>query len=264
MKARRLSPAKRTRSRPLPIDKRYPAGGLRTGGATVGVKDGTLSDIPPVAVAPWYDFAVPTWSQRFSDCVAHATVNAIEMLYRRAVGKQAIPAGMQLDPVPIYKHARAKNYPAERWDEGGLLLHHGYLSAVALGYLPPGSRPGLVDLPLGAVCHLLVNQPILQGTATHGGWRKPNPANGQIPIRGWIPNPFAGHATVLTAVLEQRGRFYVQFLNSHGADWGYHGYGMFRADQWQQNRMGPLCLITLPAGWEQWTGWKDYLIVTPR
>ncbi len=265
MSARRSSPAKPTPSRPRPIDRRYPAGGLLARPEDeVYDRDDTLGDIPPAPVAPWHEWMIPTWSQRYSDCAAHATVNAIEGLYRRALGRKSIPAGKQIDPVPVYKRARADHFPGERWDAGGLLLEHGYLAAVDLGYLPPGSKPGLVDLPLGALCHVLLNQPVLQGTATHGGWARPNPDNGQIPIRGWVPNPAAGHATVITAVLEQRGEFYIQFLNSHGATWGYYGYGLMRVDQWEQARMGPLCIITLPDGWEHWRGWRDFLIDTPR
>jgi hypothetical protein len=252
------------RSRPRPIDPRYPACGLRLDPDADLDREYDLGDVPPVAVAPWYQHAVPTWSQRYEDCVAQATANCIEMIYRRAVGRDAIPRGKQIDPVPMYKHARAQHFPHERWDAGGLYLHHGYLAAVDLGYLPPGSKPGNVDLGIGALSRVLVDQPVLQGTATHGGWASPDPTNGQIPIRGWVPNPAAGHATAITAALEQDGEWYLQFQNSHGADWGFHGYGMFRADQWEQARLGPLCIITLPDGWERWDGWRAFLIDTPR
>ena len=99
---------------------------------------------------------------------------------------------------------------------------------------------------------------MLQGTAVHAGWQHPSPESGQIPFK--MPDPKAGHATCIVGVLEQDGEPYVLFQNSWGKSWGMGGYGLLRADQWEQSLLGPVAVCKLPDDWTRWNGWRDYVI----
>lgn len=236
----------------------YIAGGLRAPPDHSEALTPTFADPPVVASARWVPYLVPSEMQRWNDCVINATTGWVECMFRYAQGPEAIPAGYQIDTKPLYVAARREFFPQETVESGGLYLHHGFLVAERLGVLPPGSKPASFKYSLGVASRLLKDQPLIQGTATHYGWSKPK-TNGQIPIRGHIPNFQALHATLFDRVLEQSGEFYAGFQNSHGQHWGYEGVGLMRQDQWEQSLFG-LCACILPDGWENWTGYKQFLV----
>jgi hypothetical protein len=218
----------------------------------------TLGATPVSPYSAWTRYAIPTYSQAYPSCVGHATANWFEMMLRRHVGRDVLKPGEQLDGDAIWRKARTLFYPREKVESGGLLMDHGFKAALALGILPPGSGIMTVHMDVGMVSRMLRTEPVLQGTAVHKGWQSPNPANGQIPFD--LPHPQAGHATCIVEVLEQDGEPYVLFQNSWGASWGIGGYGLLRADQWEQSLLGPVAVCKLPDDWTSWSGWRDYVI----
>ena len=221
----------------------------------------TMAALGATPVSPysaWTKYAIPTYSQRYDDCAGHATANWIEMMIRRHVGRDALKAGDQIDGEAIWRRARKMFWPKEPVEGGGLLLEQGFHAAIAMGILPPDTGVMLVNMDLGMVSRMLRTEPVLQGTAVSKGWNMPNPENGQIPFD--LPNPRAGHATVIVGVLMQQDEPYVLLQNSWGAKWGMGGYGLLRGDQWEQSLISPLCVCKLPDSFADWTGWRDWVI----
>lgn len=239
-------------------------GSYRAGGLLVppdhphGLTPTVGADLSVVPSARWARLVVPSEMQRWNDCVINATAAWAEVMFRSVQGREAITAGMQIDVRAPYAWARKEFFPGEPVEAGGLHLHHGFLAFVELGILPPGSKPAVFKYGLGVASRLLKDQPLVQGTATHAGWARPK-YNGQIPISGNIPNFQALHATLFDRVLDQDGHFYAGFQNSHGQHWGFEGVGLMRDDQWEQSLFG-LCSCILPAGWENWTGYRRWLV----
>jgi hypothetical protein len=218
----------------------------------------TLGATPVSPYSAWTRYAIPTYNQNFPSCVGHATANWFEMMLRRHVGRDVLKPGQQLDGDAIWRKARAMFYPREKVESGGLLMDHGFRAAIALGLLPPDSGVMCVHMDVGMISRMLRTEPVLQGTAVHAGWQHPSPESGQIPFK--MPDPKAGHATCIVGVLEQDGEPYVLFQNSWGKSWGMGGYGLLRADQWEQCLLGPVAVCKLPDNWIAWNGWRDFLI----
>lgn len=233
----------------------------------VGVKrEPSFSAIPLEAtpiepISAWTKYAIPTYNQRFPSCVGHATANWFEMMLRFKLGRKAIPAGKQIDGDAIWRKARKMFWSREPLEDGGLLMDQGFRAAIELGILPPNSGVMQVRMDVGMLSRMLHTEPVLQGTGVHRNWSAASRQNGQIPFD--LPDPNAGHATCIVGVIMQDGEPYVLFQNSWGADWGYKGYGLMRADQWEQSLLGPLTVCKLPDDYGDWTGWKNYLIDTP-
>lgn len=221
-----------------------------------------FADFPVRAIisSEWYDFTLPTYSQQFPSCVGHATANWIELMIRRYLGKTAIPRGHQIDGDAIWKRGREMFYGGSL--DGGLLMDHGLFAAIDLGILPKESKPGRLASNLGVVSHALEATPILQGTSVHAGWNQPDPENGEIAMM--MPDPFAGHATLIVATTRQDDQMGVVFQNSWGASWGRYGYGILREDQWKNYLLDDPVTCSLPESWTTWTGWRRYLIATPK
>lgn len=218
----------------------------------------TLGDAPVEPYSAWTRHAVPTYNQKHPSCVGHATANWLEMMLRKHLGRDVLAKGEQIDGDAIWAQGRRMFYPREKVEAGGLLMDHGFRAAIALGILPPDSGVMSVHMGVGFISRMLRDQPVLQGTAVHRGWERPNAQNGQIPFE--LPDPHAGHATCIVGVLEQKGEPYILFQNSWGREWGMGGYGLLRADQWDQCLLGPVAVCKLPDNWKTWTGWKDYVI----
>jgi len=218
----------------------------------------TMGATPVSPYSAWTKYAIPTYNQQFPSCVGHATANWLEMMLRKSVGRDVFKPGQQIDGDAIWRKGREMFWPKERLDAGGLLMDQGFRAAIELGILPPDSGVMTVHMDIGMVSRMLRTEPVLQGTAVHNGWNRANPQNGQIPFE--LPNPHAGHATCIVGVLEQDGDVYVLFQNSWGKNWGHGGYGLLRADQWEQCLLGPVAICKLPDNWTKWTGWKEYVI----
>lgn len=217
-----------------------------------------MRQTPVQPYSAWTRHAIPTYSQTYPACVGHATANWIEMMLRKHVGRDVFKKGQQIDGDAIWRKGRQMFYPREKVEAGGLLMDHGFRAAIELGILPPDSGVVCVRLDVGMISRMLRTEPVLQGTAVHRGWETPDPKNGQIPFK--LPDPQAGHATVIVGVLEQDGDSYILFQNSWGAQWGMGGFGLMRADQWEQCLLGPVCVCKLPDDWVAWQGWKDFVI----
>lgn len=217
----------------------------------------TLGATPVQPYSAWAKVAIPTYSQRYDDCDGHATANWVEMMLRRHVGRSVFADGEQINGEAIWRHARKMFFPNEPVEGGGLYLEHGFLAAIDMGILPPDSGVTTVHLDIGMVSRMLRTEPVLQGNAVHNGWSRAK-SNGQIPLD--LPNPKAGHATVIVGVLKQGDHYYVMFQNSWGATWGYGGFGLLRDDQWEQCLLGPVAVCKLPDNWTEWKGWMDYVI----
>jgi hypothetical protein len=218
----------------------------------------TLSDAPVEPYSAWTRWSIPTYSQVYPSCVGHATANWVEMMLRKAHGRDILKPGQQIDGDAIWRMARKMFYPSQKVEAGGLLMDHGFRAAIELGLLPPDSGVMQVRMGVGFLSRMLREEPVLQGTAVHKGWENPDPKNGQIPFN--LPDPHAGHATCIVGVLEQKGEPYILFQNSWGREWGMGGYGLMRSDQWEQSLLGPLAVCKLPDNWKKWAGWKDFVI----
>lgn len=221
----------------------------------------TLATTPVSPYSAWTRWAIPTYSQVFPSCVGHATANWIEMMLRRALGRAVLKPGQQIDGDRIWRRARAMFFPREKVEAGGLLMDHGFKAAVDLGILPPDTGVMTVHMDAGMVSRMLRTEPVLQGTATHRGWERPDGQNGYI--QPALPDPYAGHATVIVGVLQRDGEDYILFQNSWGATWGMGGYGLLRADHWAQSLLGPVAVAKLPDHWTDWEGWRTAIINTP-
>jgi hypothetical protein len=121
----------------------------------------------------------------------------------------------------------------------------------------------VVKLPanVGVVSQQLAHTPVLQGTAVHDGWSRPDPLNGQISFD--LPNPQAGHATCVVSVTPPvDGHHGLVFQNSWGEYGGRYGYGLLRDDQWDQCLMDDPVTCEPPEGWVFSANWKRF-IITP-
>lgn len=213
-------------------------------------------------LAEWYDFTVPTYNQEFPSCVGHATANWIECMLRKHVDLGALSTDEQIDGDAIWRKAREMFWGGSL--DGGLLVDQGFLAAVALGILPQDATVVRIASTVAAVSQELLQSPVIQGTAMHDGWGRPDPESGAIPLN--MPDPFAGHATLVVAVTRApEGRYSLPFLNSwkhaNGADWGRFGYGQLRDDQWKQCLMDDPVTCRLTENWETWRGWERFVIV---
>lgn len=217
---------------------------------------GATADVPAISVSVFSQYAIPTYSQKFEDCVGHATANVIEMIIRRYVNPLAFKEGEQLNGELIWRKARQMFFPNEPVEGGGLMVDHGFHAARELGILPPDVVIGSYTMGLGALSRILQEVPVVQGTAVHDGWGHPDKENGQIPFD--LPNPYAGHATALIGVLLKNGNPYPLFQNSWGKDWGFHGYGLLEGAQWQQSLLAPVSFIK--PNLHGWDGWKAHII----
>lgn len=217
-----------------------------------------LMSTAPAQAFEWYDYAIPTYAQQYDSCVGHATANWIELMVRRFVGRDAIPDGMQLDGDAIWKRGRQLFYDGSLND--GLLMPHGFGAAIEMGVLPEKSKVVTLRADLNAVAAALLDTPVLQGTSVHAGWETPSRENGSIPIL--LNDPTAGHATCIIAQAAQDAARGLVFQNSWG-DWGRHGYGLLREDQWEDALLDYPVTCALPEGWTDFDGWKQLLIATP-
>jgi hypothetical protein len=217
---------------------------------------------PIVRAFEWYDFAVPTYNQEYPSCVGHATANWIELMLRRFVGKDVLAAGEQVDGDAIWRRGREMFWNGTL--DGGLLMDQGFAAAIDLGILPAKSQVLKVAANLGVVSQQLAKTPVLQGTAVHRGWSDPDPESGEISFD--LPNPNAGHATCIVALVDQKGGNQIgsAFQNSWGKDWGRFGYGILREDQWLQCLLDDPVTCLLPDGWTSFDGWRRFVIQRPE
>jgi hypothetical protein len=188
-------------------------------------------------VTKWFYRAIPAQSQGpYPRCESHATSNAVECLVREYCsdgddpggGFDAVPVGCQIDPNPLFADARAREYPYEPLDGGGLPLGASFRSAILLGLLPPSTQLVTVPLTPDALHQQLQVAPLVQGTIVHNGWADPKP-NGMIPFSGY-PSMDGGHATLIMSVESQAGGIFIPFQNqwvkAPGVPWGWNGYGI--------------------------------------
>lgn len=225
------------------------------------LRPATLATTPVSPYAAWTKYAIPSQKQHYGSCVGESTANWLEIMLRKHLGRDVFKDGQQINGEAIWRQGRKMFYPKESIESGGLLMDHGLRAAIALGILPPDTGVVTVHLDVGMLSRMLRNQPVLQGTGTHDNWAAANRENGYITPR--LPEPYAGHATVIIGVIEQDAEPYVLFQNSWGAKWGMGGYGLLRADHWSQSLLGPLVVAKLPDNWVEWNGWRDF-VIEPR
>lgn len=158
-------------------------------------------------------------------------------------------AAWQIDSRRIWAHARELYYGGDM--TGGLQMEDGFNAEKMLGWLPSTAKLVRVPTDPGELAHQLTKTPICQGTATHDGWGEPSKLNGQIPLH-YLPNPYAGHFTVIVGALAQAKSNFITFQNSWGMTWGRFGYGTLRWDQWLQMLLDdPMTAEVDPEWWAE-------------
>lgn len=164
----------------------------------------------------------------------------------------------QIDCRAIWATARKMFYGGDL--SGGLQMDEGFDAMIKLGWLPTGAT--LKRLPANAaeVAYALRFTPVCQGTATHQGWMEPDGKSGQIGLH-YIPDPYAGHFTVIVAAMSQGGRNYLTLQNSWGASWGRYGYGVLREDQWLQMLLDDPLTADVPKAWWADGEWAKGIII---
>jgi hypothetical protein len=230
-----------------------------------------LSAITPVATTrpdrlnDWYGYVVPTYAQRYDDCVGHAWANWLECIVRRHVGLEAIPRGMQLDGNLLWSYARRAWWNGVM--QGGIYIPQGWQAMINLGWIPGDSI--LVDVPADFESYnqVLFMTPVVQGHQVSEPWIDADRENGYI-LRPAIPAAgMGGHCTLGIAAAWQDGPFR-PLLNSWGPDWGFHGIGLLDDRQWIETALddgGYTCHI--PGGMQRlavFDGWRSALIKTPE
>jgi hypothetical protein len=194
-------------------------------------------------------------------CVGRAWAGWMEAMLRRYGPASPLDQfEMQIDAGAIWRKGREMFHGGAL--DGGLHLHEGGQAAIALGILPPGTE--LVRLHPGwmPVGEALAMTPIIQAHGIGAGWHRPDRQSGCIDhTAASDPGRYGYHATLLCERFQdERGRWLL-FQNSWSAKWGYHGFGILRADAWH-NSLIPSGLWTarLPDDWLNHKGWKSFLV----
>lgn len=216
----------------------HPSGGMAAVSiGTHGPKTEAPARVPLVPNTRWLVSALPTWAQRFDDCVGHGTGNLSEMVIRfygrqeridRIIRQFIGPAAVNAWQARGHRIWRLRKDDLREPYKGGLTLDGGLLALVSRGVLserdlkPVGRR-------LDDIATQLKRSPVLAAHAVHQNWGDPR-KDGGIDGRGVLPDPQACHCTVEVQVHERHTaadgwQRYVDEFNSWGEPWGWHGIG---------------------------------------
>ncbi len=220
------------------------------------------SALPAAAsVTGWADFAVPSDCQGDDpSCVGFAWANFVELMVRRYVSRDAIPAGCQIDGRAIWARGREMFWRGRM--DGGLWLSQGFEAAADLRIFPAGSGAVRIAPDWRSIGETLLSQPIVMGTATWAAWHEADATNGAIAPR--FRRNLENHATLLVERLVQGDGEHGLFQNSWGSDWGWHGLGCLRFDAILRALMrSGFYAANLPERWAGHRGWEKYIIEDP-
>jgi hypothetical protein len=206
----------------------------------------------------WFRYCLPTYNQIGPSCVGQAWANWLELMLRRYSETEPFKPGQQISGEMIWRRGREMFYQNM---DSGLLLPQGFDAMRDLGFIPPESQLLAVDPNWESTGHALLGTPLVQGHHVHKGWANPDPASGCIDHSGMPTQADGYHATLRIGRLIQDGIRFTVNLNSWGPAWGWHGLFVMTEAEDAECRMedGPYT-ANLPAGWQQWEGWKEGVI----
>jgi len=177
----------------------------------------------------WSNYVLPPTSQyKLGLCVCVASCCALEMKIRRDMGAEYLPYPMQLDPRPLFKHARAKHWPDEPWDEGGLLLDQGYDAMMDLRWIPKDTEIARIST-MHFAGMWMEDFPGIMGLGITDGWMQDRVSQrtGQIDESMSPAQSLAGHALTMVSFIEMVQQQFLLFANSGWKEtWGNNGYGV--------------------------------------
>lgn len=194
----------------------------------------------------FFDEVIPTDPQTEPSCVGRASAQLLMSVIRRQRGRSIIPSHTILDGDVLWRERRRLHYGGDF--SGGLQVPEALEMASDLGWLAD-TRHKVVRFPFNAefLDRMLDVMPVLIGLGTNNAWGKPDPENGQIPLRG-LPDPRQGHCVMIVDYQVMDGEQYVIFANSWGSDWGRYGFGTMTFDQMAQAAISDCVTLYLPDG----------------
>lgn len=214
----------------------------------------------------WYNWIVPTYSQKYDSCVGHAWANWLECMLRRYIRRDIISANRQINGDCIWMHARKKHWGGVM--KGGIFIHQGFEAMVDLGWIPEDAI--LVEVPADFETYnnVLADTPVVQGHQVTSGWFEADPENGCIAHTMKPSMSRMGHATCGISTTIKAGIPFRGLLNSWGDNWGWHGIGLMTDKYWTATALDDIVYtIALPPGrtWRDLESlkWKSALISTP-
>ena len=216
----------------------------------------TILSEPLAHYQGWRNYVLPSTSQfGTGSCVVLASCCALEMKIRRDMGPEYIPYPMQLDPRDVFKHARAKYWPKELWDAGGLLLSQAYQSMIDMGWLPEDTEIVSVATMFAANEHMK-DFPGIMGLGITDGWMgdRVSKRTGQIDESLSPAQSLAGHALTMVSFLELVEQQFLLFSNSGWArattNWGRGGYGIATLPYIKEAMLDDFIFLDLKDGWK--------------
>lgn len=240
--------------------------GVIPSGRVRDIKLSVESAATTLKTVDWSTVIIPSDYQDEGSCVMRATMNLAEALIRIRDGVTAFLLGEQLDAASGYWLARKRFYN-DQADEG-LQLDMGLKVAIEdMGIFPPGTKIVEIEPTLPAIVAALHKTPLIQAHLVGNNWKSENVRTDNGFIRFKEVNPataLGGHATLMSSFLRPDGIDHLGFQNTW-PDWGWMSQGIMSWDTWWAGYRwmmdGPLT-VELPVEWENWQGWRKWVIKT--
>lgn len=210
----------------------------------------------PVTKEPWI---IPSESQNGDSCAAHTMLNWEEAMLRRFVGRKTFKDFQQLDGDAAYVHARKMFHFGNL--NGGLYFSEAFAAALDMGIFAPGSVLMTIPRREALYSDQFERTPYMDGQDV-AGWMNhgTNPENGQI-YEGPGSDGSAGHAMLDVSRMPQVDCNFLQKQNSWGPKFGWNG--LLIQSEFYDDMTGledVKYYVQQPEGWEQWDGWKKWVI----
>lgn len=187
------------------------------------------ADTGNIKPVDWFDCCLPCDDQgKLQACIGYGTKNWFEAMIRKVCGRDAIPAGMAIDPLVIWRTALESEGHAGQ-NVGVSTARAGLDAAKKLGLLGPSCRIVEVGPSLEALSMSMQETPLVVGLQLHPGWI---PANinkefGTVDEDPWTKLGFCGgHCMLMAALLRhpESGVWAPVYQNSWTADYAFKGF----------------------------------------
>ena len=133
--------------------------------------------------------------------------------------------------------------------DGGLTMQQGIDAVIDLGLYPPDTACERIDPLALSLLGALEYSPVVQGTWTWPGWRRPHELSGYV---GRMTGFGGGHATLVCAIDSNSGYWTPVFLNSWGPAWGRYGFGTLTLQQFEVVQLALPLAIRVGEDFARW------------